>query len=303
MICIGIEIGGTKLQLVTGDGNGSIQSRHRFLVDATAGAEGIRRQIAETLPRLAQTSGAAAVGVGFGGPVAWRTGRICRSHQVEGWSEFDLAGWLGGLCDLPIRVITMRTWQPWVKQERSGPGRNPCSMSHWARVGGGLVVDGRITNGAAPGEAEIGHVRPGSSGDDRGGALFGWAVDRRIRALTGTAGRNPRAAHCGNDPREAAKLGEAILAGDQAACKLLAEIAEDLAFGLSHVTTCSTLKSSCWRGFVGSWRAVEAGSSTACRDSSWMRFCRGRISSSRCCGRCRARGSARPRDAEAGAAH
>jgi len=159
MICIGIEIGGTKLQLVTGDGNGSIQSRHRFLVDATAGAEGIRRQIAETLPRLAQTSGAAAVGVGFGGPVAWRTGRICRSHQVEGWSEFDLAGWLGGLCDLPIRVITMRTWQPWVKQDTERARQESVLYVTLGTGGGGLVVDGRITNGAAPGEAEIGHVR------------------------------------------------------------------------------------------------------------------------------------------------
>lgn len=239
MICIGIEIGGTKLQLVTGDGKGSIQSRHRFLVDATAGAEGIRRQIAETLPRFAQTSGAAAVGVGFGGPVAWRTGRICRSHQVEGWSEFDLAGWLGTLCDLPIRVDNDANVAALGEARHgAGQGRNPCFyVTLGSGVGGGLVVDGRIYHGAAPGEAEIGHVRLDRRGTIVEERCSGWAVDRRIRALTreqpdGTLARLT----AGMTRGEAAKLAEAILAGDQAACKLLSEIAEDLAFGLSHVT-------------------------------------------------------------------
>ena len=47
------------------------------------------------MPDLRREGPLAAVGVGFGGPVDWRTGRIRLSHQIEGWSEFDLAGWLG----------------------------------------------------------------------------------------------------------------------------------------------------------------------------------------------------------------
>ena len=89
---IGIEIGGTKLQIVTSDETGQIQQRHRFTVDKEQGATGILHHIEETLRQLpAQPS---FVGVGFGGPVDWRTGRIATSHQVEGWSGFDLAGWL-----------------------------------------------------------------------------------------------------------------------------------------------------------------------------------------------------------------
>ena len=41
----GIEIGGTKLQIVTGDGDGNIFERLRYSVDRELGAQGIRTQI------------------------------------------------------------------------------------------------------------------------------------------------------------------------------------------------------------------------------------------------------------------
>ena len=87
---LGIEIGGGKLQIVAGDETAAIVERQRFDVDKAQGAEGIRRQIAAALLALVAKWKPAAVGVGFGGPVDWKTGRIARSHQIEGWSEFDL---------------------------------------------------------------------------------------------------------------------------------------------------------------------------------------------------------------------
>ena len=42
---VGIEIGGTKLQLVVGSEEGEIIERFRFMVDAGEGARGIKRQI------------------------------------------------------------------------------------------------------------------------------------------------------------------------------------------------------------------------------------------------------------------
>src|ERR1043165_8427886 len=91
---LGIEIGGTKLQLAAGDEDGKLCQRHKRTVEPGKGAAGIREQIERTLPELTRGRRIAGGGVGFGGPVDWRTGRICRSHQIEGWSEFDLGGWL-----------------------------------------------------------------------------------------------------------------------------------------------------------------------------------------------------------------
>jgi glucokinase len=42
---LGIEIGGTKLQIVAGDGNGRIYERRRFSVIQGLGAAGIRQQL------------------------------------------------------------------------------------------------------------------------------------------------------------------------------------------------------------------------------------------------------------------
>src|SRR5271157_799771 len=100
----GIEIGGTKLQLVVGDGAGHIRERRKLEVQPARGAQGIRAQLRRALPRLLRAHPMRALGVGFGGPVDWRTGKICRSHQIEGWSEFDLGGWLRELAGAPVVV-------------------------------------------------------------------------------------------------------------------------------------------------------------------------------------------------------
>src|SRR5262245_40752301 len=77
---LGIEIGGTKLQIVRGDRE-RILRRWRFEVEPSKGAEGIRRQIEGALAEIGSAEQPAAVAVGFGGPVDFRSGRICRSHQ------------------------------------------------------------------------------------------------------------------------------------------------------------------------------------------------------------------------------
>ena len=52
-VFVGIEIGGTKIQVVTGRGKASIVGRQRFTADPAEGAEGIRRQIAGALANIA----------------------------------------------------------------------------------------------------------------------------------------------------------------------------------------------------------------------------------------------------------
>ena len=91
---LGIEIGGTKLQLVAGDAQGGILGLRRLTVDPARGGAGIREQIAAALPELVAEFQPRAIGVGFGGPVDGATGQICCSHQVAGWTDFPLGEWL-----------------------------------------------------------------------------------------------------------------------------------------------------------------------------------------------------------------
>jgi glucokinase len=103
-------------------------------------------------------------------------------------------------------------------------------------VGGGLTVDGRIYHGQRPGESEIGHVRLDREGTIVERRCSGWAVDARIRELArrepdGLLVRLAREQPGG----EARHLATALAHGDSTAQRLLDEVAEDLAFALSHV--------------------------------------------------------------------
>ncbi|HUL51196.1 MAG TPA: ROK family protein, partial [Candidatus Nitrosotalea sp.] len=101
---LGIEIGGTKLQIVAGENPTRILKRYRFGVDRNRGGEGIRAQLESALKEIVPDLKPTSIGVGFGGPVDRKTGRICRSHQIEGWSDFDLGGWLTSFTRLPVCV-------------------------------------------------------------------------------------------------------------------------------------------------------------------------------------------------------
>src|SRR5262249_5896773 len=180
---IGIEIGGTKPQLGPGNSDGEITGPRKIALHSSRGGEGIRAQIEQALPQLIGSSAIDCVGVGFGGPVDWRTGRICRSHQVSGWSQFDLAGWLRAIARVPV-VVDNDANVAALGEARHGAGKNFNPVFYvtlGSGVGGGLVVDGRIYHGAIPGEAEIGHVRLDRSGTTVESRCSGWAIDSRIR--------------------------------------------------------------------------------------------------------------------------
>ncbi|MBM3881429.1 MAG: ROK family protein [Verrucomicrobia bacterium] len=236
---LGIEIGGTKLQVVVGAARGNIRQRFRFAVERSLGAAGIRQQIERTLRELLPQTRAAALGVGYGGPVDWRTGQVCCSHHVEGWSDFPLGSWLQSLTRLPVAVDNDANVAA-LGEACAGAGRGSSPVFYvtlGSGVGGGLAIEGAIYHGATPGEVEIGHLRLDRTGQTVESRCSGWAVDRKIRAL---AAQQPEgllarlAAEAAGS--EAKVLQRALEQGDADAAQILRETAEDLAFALSHAT-------------------------------------------------------------------
>jgi glucokinase len=235
---LAIEIGGTKLQLVLADESGIIFERRKISVEPHRGGEGIRAQIQGALPELLPEVSLIAVGVGFGGPVDWHTGKIARSHQIEGWSEFDLAGWLRPLVGAPVLVDNDANVAA-LGEARRGAGLGYDSVFYvtlGSGVGGGMITNGVIYHGATPGEAELGHIRLDRTGTTVESRCSGWAVDQRIRTVAASApasllNRSPS----GQTGGEARNLAQAIRMGDSVAKGILEDTADDLAFGLSHV--------------------------------------------------------------------
>lgn len=235
---LAIEIGGTKLQLVLGTRAGAILERRRFQVEKERGAEGIRECIAAALPDLIAQWKPAAIGVGYGGPVDWRTGRVVKSYHLSGWSDFPLAEWLAGLSGLPVFVENDGNAAA-LGEALHGAGRG-CDpvfyVTTGSGVGGGLVSEGRIFHGFTPGEAEIGHLLLDGNGTTPEDCCSGWSLNRRILQEVSKEPAGLLAQLVASAPgNEARHLGSALAAGDALAARILDEAAQQLALALSHV--------------------------------------------------------------------
>lgn len=236
---LGVEIGGTKLQLAVGTADGVILDRRRFAVDRAAGGQGIRDRLAAVVPELVAELKPAALAVGFGGPVDWKSGRIGRSHQLGGWRDFPLGEWLAAIAGVPVFVENDANTAALGEALRgAGRGHNPVFwINMGSGVGGGLVVDGRLYHGAVPGEAEAGHLRLDKSGVTVEDRCSGWAVDKRIRESAPLHPGSPLALRVEADPGgESRHLAAALAENDLLAAAILSELADNLGFALGHVT-------------------------------------------------------------------
>jgi len=233
---LAIEIGGTKLQVCAGTADGAIVARARFAVDRAGGGEGIRAQIIGALPDLIAKWSPRAIGVGYGGPVDWKTGRIKCSHHIAGWDNFPLGDWLREGTSLPVFVENDANVAA-LGEAVHGAGRdaNPVLwVNSGSGVGGGLVVDGHIYHGAVPGEIEIGHIRLERDGTIVEDRCSGWAVDRAVRDAVKEDPQSVLAQLAAKSEPGARILAPAIAAGCPFADRILTGAMDELAFALSH---------------------------------------------------------------------
>ncbi|HET6884130.1 MAG TPA: ROK family protein [Pirellulales bacterium] len=165
---LGIEIGGTKLQLGVGPGDSAtLVEMRRFDVDPAKGAAGIREQIASAGRPLVKKHSVKLVGYGFGGPVDAARGRVIKSHQIEGWDDFPLAAWTKETLGVAA-VLGNDADMAGLAEAHFGAGKGQTPVFYvtvGTGIGGGLIVDGKPFQGHGPAVAEIGHLRPGLHAD------------------------------------------------------------------------------------------------------------------------------------------
>ena len=239
MTRIGIEFGGTKQQIIAGDNQGNIVDRCRFGMEPNAHASDIQKRITEELPKLITAHQPERIGVGFGGPVDIAQGKVATSHQIEGWSGFPLRDWLHDLSGLPVVIENDANSAALAEAVRgAGRGSNPAFyMNMGSGVGGGLIINGKIYHGTAPGEVEFGHLRLDPDGTTVEDRCSGWAVDNAIRVAAKNNPDCPLAQLLGKEPGgEAKHLAESLAQDDPVAQDILDTLTHDLAFALSHVT-------------------------------------------------------------------
>jgi glucokinase len=194
---LGIEIGGTKLQLGVGPGDGTLAGLWRGTVDPSAGADGIRRQITAAVPELLARSGIErsqlkGVGIGFGGPVDDATRTVIKSHQIAGWGGFPLAEWIGEITGLPAALGNDADVAGLAEALfGAGKGLSPIFyITIGSGIGGGFIINGEIYRGCGRGAAEIGHTQVFAVFDEEcwdSGPLeafsSGWAIEEFAETL------------------------------------------------------------------------------------------------------------------------
>jgi len=165
---LGIEIGGTKLQLGVGDGSSAqLAAWERRDIDAKRGAAAILEQIERAAAGLIQRFPVARMAIGFGGPVDTAAGRVIVSHQVDGWRDFPLASWCQRTLGVPA-VLGNDCDSAALAEAKYGAGRGKESVFYvtvGTGIGGGFVKGGVLHGRGRPAAAEIGHLRPGLHAD------------------------------------------------------------------------------------------------------------------------------------------
>ena len=248
---LGVEIGGTKLQLAIGTQDGEILDIHQGKVNADAGAPGIREWLENNIPamfaRASDLNGefVALVSV-FGGPIDTTKGEVLKSVQIRGWSGFPIKAWFEEKFNLPAVIANDSNAATWGEYNK-GIGRGSRYFFYTnmgSGVGGGIVIDGQLYDGQGYGAGEFGqtHVPDWTQGqpgipEKIESLCSGWAIEERLR----TAGYVPQNSMLlelsGGDAQsiDAHKLAEAARAGDEFALKEIDQIAHSMGLGLANM--------------------------------------------------------------------
>jgi glucokinase len=232
---LGIEIGGTKLQLALGEGDGHLTKIWRGAVSVEKGAEGIREQIEAAYHELAWGRKIQSVGVGFGGPTDDATGRIIKSHQISGWDDYPLTDWLQETLELPAKICNdADTAGLGEAIHGAGQGSSPMFyMTVGSGIGGGLIVDGEIYRGCGRGATEIGHLilRDGKTTES---LASGWGIEARLRDALA---QGEQFSFTRGEALRTTAIAAAAEEGDADAIAFLRQATDDLALALNHVIT------------------------------------------------------------------
>jgi glucokinase len=251
-LILGVEIGGTKLQLAAGNLEGELLKSQQSSVNREAGGEGIRQWLLEQVPKFineVESRGEGqiiAIGCGFGGPIDSGEGRVLESVQIPGWEKFPLKEWFEENFSKPSFVANDSNAAAWGEYQ-NGFGRG-CKHFFYTNlgsgVGGGFVLNKALFDGQGFGAGEFGHtyvpdwtsVEPGR-GIEIENLCSGWAIESRLNQADAIPPTSKlfKMRSIKQSNLTAKDLGEAARIGDAFAVQEIDRIARSIGFGLANV--------------------------------------------------------------------
>jgi glucokinase len=194
---LAVDIGGTKIEVAVVDVAGVIGSRARIPTPTTHDAEELFGALEAVIGRVRSESASEPVvcGVGCGGPMELG-GAAVSPLNITAWRAFPLRARLTASVGLPVSVDNdakaLALGEGWLGAAQGSS--HYLAMVVSTGVGGGLVVDHRLLDGAHGNAGHIGHVvvepdgRPCVCGGR--GCLEAEASGLSIQAITGRPARD-----------------------------------------------------------------------------------------------------------------
>ena len=190
---IGVDLGGTKVEVAAVDANGKILQRLKQPTQVETGPDSIMAAIATMAWHLRDRGPRtlpAGVGVGVAGQVNAATGLVRFAPNLN-WREVPLQTRLQTALTLPVVVtndVRAATWGEWRHGAGQGADDLIC-LFIGTGIGGGVVSGGRMLQGCTNTAGELGHITVDLNGPPctcghRGcmeALAGGWAIARRAR--------------------------------------------------------------------------------------------------------------------------
>jgi glucokinase len=155
---LAVDIGGTKLAVAVVDDAGGLLWRTSAPTPDGTDAEILWSTLADLVER-APAEAASVCGVGSGGPMR-DGGEFISPLNIAAWRDFPLRDRLASLTGLPVFVDNdakaLALGEGWCGAARGE--RDYLAMVVSTGVGGGIVLDGRLLDGAGGNAGHIGHM-------------------------------------------------------------------------------------------------------------------------------------------------
>ncbi len=156
---LAVDIGGTKVATAVVNGQGRIQAQVVAPTPVSDDPEVVFGSVSAAIAEVWGGEDVAVCGVGCGGPMS-AGGETVSPLNIAAWRGFPLRGRLQHLVGLPVAVENdakaLALGEGWLGSARGV--QNYVAMVVSTGVGGGIVLDGRLLDGAQGNAGHIGHV-------------------------------------------------------------------------------------------------------------------------------------------------
>lgn len=247
-IILALDYGGTKLSAaMVGVGERTWRALVRVPSPPQHDAQYEQTTMHALARELLGTQTPRAIGVSFGGPVDAARGRVILSHHIPGWDDTPLRDQLQAAFGAPVSVDNDANVAA-LGEYHFGAGRACTALLYVTvstGVGGGIVLGGKIYNGADAVAGEIGHTICDPRGPrcvcGRRGCVeamaCGPAIARTARERLRAEPHVPSALRACGDALTAADVARAANTGDTLAQSVLDDAARALGFGIGTAIT------------------------------------------------------------------